>query len=94
MIKLLKKILETDDPKAVRKLGRLVKGFDECVWKNNREEIVIMGNLLKFRQNPKLLKKLLTTTGTLVEASPYDRVWGIGLGASNPKSRNKNTNGC
>ncbi|KAG8766792.1 hypothetical protein FRC20_006118 [Serendipita sp. 405] len=75
-------ILETpvSDPGRVKRLGKQVKGFNEQVWNENRWEIVKNGNRLKFEQNPEL-KRVLVETGrdiALVEASPYDRIWGIG----------------
>lgn len=75
-----KKILKTRNPREQKCLGRKIKGFKESTWKKHREEIVFRGNLLKFGQNPTLQKRLLETTGTtLVEASPADQIWGIGL---------------
>ena len=76
-------ILTTTDPKAIKQLGRKVANFNEEIWCQRRERIVYDNNLAKFTQNPHLLKKLLATGDkTLVEASPYDRIWGIGLAAS------------
>ena len=73
-----------DDPKLVKALGRTVKGFTQTVWDEKKFEIVLTGNLEKFRQNPELKELLLATEGReLVEASPMDRVWGIGFGAKN-----------
>jgi ribA/ribD-fused uncharacterized protein len=69
---------------SVKALGRKVKNFDDAVWAKNREQIVLKGNLLKFRQNKELKEKLLATgEGTIVEASPRDRIWGIGFGEKN-----------
>ena len=45
----------------------------------HREAIVLKGSLLKFEQNPQMCQYLLSTTAVLVEASPYDAIWGIGL---------------
>lgn len=75
-----KQILETTDPKTVKALGRKVKRFDEKTWKKNRTKIMFQHCYAKFSQNP-TLKKHLYNTGAkmLVEASPYDKVWGIGL---------------
>lgn len=81
------KILTTDHPRDHKALGRKVKGFDDSVWKRNREAIVMAGNRAKFTQNPELREVLLSTKGTtLVEASPYDKIWGIGLGANDPRA--------
>ena len=79
-------IMKSDNPKDQKALGRQVKGFEPDVWNAQAKQIVYDGCHLKFTQNPKLLKTLLDTDGTLlVEASPYDRVWGIGLGEDDPK---------
>ena len=68
----------------VKKLGRQVSNFDDAVWKKHRSRIVLEGNLLKFRQNPDIRQKLFDTGDTtIVEASPRDRVWGIGFGEKN-----------
>ena len=80
-----REILEVpDDMAAVKALGREVKDFDEATWVRAREEIVLEGNLHKFEQNEDLKAKLLATgTKRIVEASPRDRIWGIGFGAKN-----------
>lgn len=79
-LKIHKLIMESKEPKEVQDLGRLVKNFDNVIWDNNKFNIVLSGNLLKFKQNKDLLKILLDTNDTiLVEASPIDIVWGIGL---------------
>lgn len=80
-----RKILEVpDDMGAVKALGRKVKNFNEATWVSARKGIVLEGNLHKFRQNKELKAKLLATgTKRIVEASPRDRIWGIGYGAKN-----------
>ncbi|KAI0742238.1 hypothetical protein C8Q80DRAFT_1186847 [Daedaleopsis nitida] len=71
------------DPKVVKALGRKVKDFDEETWVRERARIVLEGSLLKFRQHAALRAELLQTGECeLVEASPLDRIWGIGLGAA------------
>ena len=66
-----------------KKLGRLVTGFDQKIWDNMSDSIVKEGLRLKFGQNPDLKEKLLSTgLDHLVEASPYDKIWGIGLSYS------------
>ena len=73
-------ILETSDPRKQKSLGRQVKNFDDTVWMNHALAYVIEGNRAKFSQNPQLNKVLSETRGTLlVEASPYDKRWGIGM---------------
>src|SRR3990167_7318325 len=78
------KILRTNNPAQIKKLGREVRGFDGRTWDAFKVKIVERGNLLKFLQNPNMLKELIETTGILVEASPYDKIWGIGLRATDP----------
>ena len=65
--------------KEIKDLGRKVHNFDGTVWDKNKISIVLDGNLAKFSQNEKL-KSMLLSTGDkiLVEASPYDKIWGIG----------------
>lgn len=73
------KILEAETPLKAKKLGRQVANFDDKVWKEHRLEIMTSGLRLKFSQNPKL-KEMLLETGDkiLAEASPFDKIWGIG----------------
>ncbi|WP_189233097.1 NADAR family protein [Streptomyces flaveolus] len=69
-------------PAEAKKAGRLVRGFDEAVWERERFRIVVEGSVHKFASDP-VLRAFLLNTGerVLVEASPVDRVWGIGLTA-------------
>lgn len=84
-----KKILASTDPKEIKALGREVRNFDESIWQNYRMEIVIAGNLHKFMDNEDLREFLLSTGDKiLVEASPYDTVWGIGMKEDDPDCRN------
>ena len=78
-------ILKTSDPAICKKLGRKVRNFNQEKWNKNRENIARKGNFYKFSQNAKLREFLLSTGDKiLVEASPRDRIWGIGMGKSNP----------
>jgi ribA/ribD-fused uncharacterized protein len=72
-------IITTNDPAKAKKCGRAVKNFDAVVWNSKAFDLVVQGNLYKFSQNEKL-KNFLTETGNviIVEASPYDAIWGIG----------------
>ena len=82
------KILAAAHPRQHKALGRKVTPFDDAVWKRERMTIVRAGSHAKFTQNPALLQKLLATAGTvLVEASPYDKIWGIGLAATDPRAK-------
>lgn len=81
------RILSAEHPGQAKALGRSVRGFSEELWAARRVELVIAGNLAKFDQHPRLREFLLSTgTSVLVEASPYDRIWGIGLRASDPRA--------
>lgn len=79
------KIMLAYDPREYKRLGRLVKHYDDKTWIANRTAIVTAGNICKFQQN-KELGRFLRKTGDkiLVEASPYDCIWGIGLSADEP----------
>jgi ribA/ribD-fused uncharacterized protein len=80
-------ILEAASPKQHKALGRKVRHFAEPAWKAQREQIVADGSRAKFTQNPELRQALLDTAGTeLVEASPFDRIWGIGLAAGDRRA--------
>jgi ribA/ribD-fused uncharacterized protein len=69
-------------PRRAKDLGRQVRGFDEQRWVERRFDLVVTGNLAKFGQDPALRDFLLGTgSRVLVEASPVDQVWGIGLAA-------------
>ena len=84
-------ILKSDSPREQKKLGRKVKNFDTNIWEENAKKIVYDGCLLKYLSNPELMKKLFDTQGTiLVEASPYDKVWGIGLLETDKRAKSKN----
>lgn len=83
------RILAATSPAAAKKLGRDVRGFENARWEAARFDIVVRGNLLKFGQNPGLREFLLGTgSRVLVEASPVDRIWGIGLTADDPGAEN------
>ncbi|MDX2541987.1 NADAR family protein [Streptomyces sp. WI04-05B] len=70
------------NPALAKKAGRLVRGFDEAVWERERFGIVVEGSVHKFAAHSDLRGFLLGTgERVLVEASPVDRVWGIGLAA-------------
>lgn len=88
----LAKILAADDPATVKKLGREVRGFDSALWDKVRFELVVTGSTAKFAQNAELLAYLLGTgDAILVEASPHDTVWGIGLEANDAKVQDPRT---
>jgi ribA/ribD-fused uncharacterized protein len=73
-------IMKNHNPKICKAIGRNVKGFNTKKWKDNREIIVLNASIFKYSQNSNLKKLLLSTENKcIVEASPYDRIWGIGL---------------
>ena len=81
--------LEARNPAEAKRAGRQVRGFDEAVWQERRFDIVVTANRAKFSRHPALRDFLLATGArVLVEASPTDRVWGIGLAASDAKASN------
>lgn len=83
------RVLSCRTPAEAKKLGRTVKGFDDRVWEDARFEVVVRANLGKFSQNSSLQDFLLGTGDrVLVEASPVDAVWGIGLAANDPMALN------
>ncbi|MCX4905049.1 NADAR family protein [Streptomyces sp. NBC_00878] len=79
--------LDAPNPALAKKAGRLVRGFDEAVWERERFGIVVEGSVRKFAADGSLGAFLLGTgERVLVEASPVDRVWGIGLAASDERA--------
>lgn len=82
------RIVAAGHPKEAKDLGRTIRKFDEDTWVAERVAIVTAGNVEKFRQNPDLLAFLLATgERVLVEASPMDRIWGIGLAADDERAQ-------
>lgn len=79
-----KLIMEATHPREQQRLGRIVKNYNQEIWDAHKYQIVYKGNYNKFKQNKEDLEWLIATEGTLVEASPVDTVWGIGLGKDNP----------
>ncbi|MFD3685322.1 NADAR family protein [Nocardiopsis sp. NPDC058631] len=76
------RIVAAAHPRDAKVIGREVRGFDQEVWEATRFDIVVEGSVAKFGQNGDLGAYLLGTgSRVLVEASPRDRVWGIGMGA-------------
>lgn len=82
-----KKAVAASSPAQAKKVGRLVRGFDESLWQRERFGIVVEGSVHKFAAHPDLRAFLLGTGNrVLVEASPMDRVWGIGLAADDERA--------
>lgn len=83
-----KEIKKCNDPSKIKSLGRKISNFDEKKWSEHKYEIVIEGNYYKFIQNKKLLNFLFSTKDmVLVEASPFDTIWGIGMSTENDESK-------
>ncbi|WP_425555917.1 NADAR family protein [Glycomyces endophyticus] len=85
-------ILADDDPERARAIGRTVTDFDLSVWERHRFQIAVRGSIAKFGQRGELRNFLLSTGDrVLVEASPDDAVWGIGLAADDPLAADPRT---
>jgi ribA/ribD-fused uncharacterized protein len=84
-IEIAENVLTAAHPHQAKSLGSQVRGFDQTVWEAERYAIVVAGSIAKFSEHDEL-KAFLLTTGArvLVEASPVDRIWGIGLAATDP----------
>jgi ribA/ribD-fused uncharacterized protein len=86
------KILLAKSPVEQKQLGRMIRNFHKEEWELHCKQFVYDGNYAKFTQNLHLLEALLKTKGTtLVEASPTDRIWGVGLSESSSQIRNRKT---
>jgi len=83
------KILQSKTAAEAKKIGREVINFNDQVWLKNRYSIVREGNFHKFNQHSDIREFLLNTNNRiLVEASPVDAIWGIGMAADNPEITN------
>ncbi len=81
------KVVENQDPKEVKAIGRTIKNYDDDEWSAMRFSQMTIACYLKFKQNPELGQALVATGDkTLVEASPYDTIWGIGLRPDDPRA--------
>lgn len=86
-----KKIIECKSPAEVKKLGRQVTNFNQEIWQNNCFEIVKKANYYKFTQNENLKEFIINTKNRiLVEASPVDPIWGIGMAEDHKDIMNPN----
>ncbi len=85
------KIMNAEDPRDYKALGREVQNFDAERWDQNKYGVVLRGNLAKFSQNPELYAFLEGTgESILVEGSPFDDIWGVKLGIDDPRISNPN----
>jgi len=86
------RIMAALDPADQKHFGRQVRGFNDTVWQVHARDIVTRGTRAKYSQNERHRRLLLSTRGTtLVEASPHDRIWGIGLRGNDPKAKSRST---
>ena len=85
-------IMKSKEPAYQKQIGRQVKGFKKNEWESICRQIVYDGNYAKFTQNP-VMKEELMATGDMeiVEASPHDKIWGIGLHETDPRAWDKST---
>ncbi|MFI1433689.1 NADAR family protein [Streptomyces lydicus] len=82
-----RRALAAKHPKQAKDAGRAVRGFDDETWQRHRFGLVVTGSVHKFGQHPALREYLLGTgSRVLVEASPLDRIWGIGLAADDERA--------
>lgn len=86
-----KAVLNEKDPRNQKTIGRTIKNYNDEKWDKVKFDIVMQNNIFKFFQNPGWKELLIYTDGyELVEASPYDKIWGVGLGEDNPLIYDKN----
>ncbi|MNE30700.1 Swarming motility protein YbiA [compost metagenome] len=85
----LEKILKAKTPAEAKKMGRLVNHFNPAIWDSHKFQIVVNGNFHKFSQHEGLKSFLINTKDrVLVEASPVDNIWGIGMAADHDHIEN------
>lgn len=83
-----RRVIAATSPRQAKSAGRAVRGFDQQVWERERFAIVVEGSVRKFGHQGELREYLLgTSSRVLVEASPLDKVWGVGLAADDPRLR-------
>lgn len=81
----LQLIMNTSDPEKQKALGRKVLNYNDTIWRTHKYPVVAKACFAKFDQNFDIQQVLLATNPLIiVEASPYDAQWGIGLGADHP----------
>jgi hypothetical protein len=85
------KILKEYSPRVQKKLGREINNFNEVIWDSCKYNIVKKGLIEKFKQNSELREYLLSYKGfSIIEASPVDRIWGIGFSSNDAISNINN----
>lgn len=80
-MKAANEILQQPNPRICKAIGRTIRDFDDEEWDKVKVSIVEQGSYLKFTRGGKKLRAMLLATGEreLIEASRFDRVWGIGF---------------
>lgn len=82
----IEKIIDAQSPMKAKSIGRSVKEYDDDAWRVERYTYMVQALVLKFSQNDELRERLLATGDIhLVEASPYDAIWGVKLKVNDPK---------
>ena len=82
----LSQIMKACDPSVQKSWGKKVKNFDKDKWEEIAQDVVYKANYAKFTQNDDCYEELMRSGDkVIVEASPYDCIWGVGLGSDNPK---------
>lgn len=90
-LEIANKIMNIKDVKEIKQLGREVKNFDKEIWEDIANDIVYLGTYFKFSQNEELKNSIFKYNDKeFVEASPKDKIWGVGLHETNPLILDKN----
>ena len=85
-------VMKSNRPREQKALGRQTQNFNVDKWSGVAKDIVYVGSYCKYTQDDRLKEILMATKGiTLVEASPYDKIWGIGLAKSDTKAQQRST---
>jgi ribA/ribD-fused uncharacterized protein len=88
--KALTLIMAAKDPRDQKRFGRMVENFNGPMWDRIAQDVVYRANLEKFSNDEEMKKYILATDDKeIVEASPYDKIWGIGLGEEDPRALDK-----
>lgn len=82
-------ISKTTSPYKVKQLGRKVRNFDQKLWDRKKIEVMVEALTFKFNNSARIDLLLSTGDAIIAEASPYDKIWGIGLDASDPNSKDQ-----
>ena len=89
---ILEKIIQTNDPKIAKNLGRQVKNFNQTAWNNVCFDLMLKAITIRFNQDQKFANEIMSEKyigKEFVEASPFDKIWGIGMDESNPNIEDK-----